>query len=96
VPFGIFTETNNRVLGLSEKPTFKNYANAGIYILKKELINQIPFNSFYNITDLMSKIIENNQVLIHNPIMGYWIDIGQPQDYLNAKEIVKHISNVND
>ncbi len=95
VPFGIFTETEKVITGLKEKPTFTNYANAGIYILKKKLINQIPFNSFYNITDLMSQIIESNQLLIHNPIVGYWIDIGQPQDYLNAKEIVKHLRNGN-
>lgn len=31
------------------------------------------------------------QKVIHNPIIGYWIDIGQHQDYENAKEIVKHI-----
>lgn len=95
VPYGIFTVTENQITGLKEKPIFTNYANAGIYILKKEVINKIPHNSFFNITDLMELLIIENQSVIHNPIVGYWIDIGQHQDYINAQEIIKHIKNGN-
>lgn len=91
VPYGIFTVNKNQVTGLKEKPIFTNYANAGIYILNKEILNKIPHNSFFNITDLMELLIIENQSVIHNPIVGYWIDIGQHQDYLNAQEIIKHI-----
>jgi len=51
----------------------------------------IPKNTFYNITDLMSLLIEQKRTIIHNPIIGYWIDIGQHQDYENAQEIAKHL-----
>jgi len=91
VPYGIFTVAQNKITGLKEKPIFTNYANAGIYILKSEIIEKIPRNTFYNITDLMESLIMSNQSIIHNPIVGYWIDIGQHQDYLNAQEIAKHI-----
>lgn len=95
VPYGIFNIDDNKITGLKEKPVYTNYANAGIYILKTEIINKIPHNSFYNITDLMEKILLEGYSIIHNPIIGYWIDIGQHQDYLNAQEIVKHIRNGN-
>ena len=91
VPFGIFTINENRITGLKEKPVYTNYANAGIYILEKKIIHKIPVNQFYNITDLMEDLIRNGNTVIHNPIVGYWIDIGQHQDYLNAQEIAKHI-----
>lgn len=91
VPFGIFTTDNNRITGLKEKPVYTNYANAGIYILNRKIIKEIPENRFFNITDLMELLIQNNQTVIHNPIIGYWIDIGQHQDYVNAQEIIKHI-----
>lgn len=90
VPFGIFTVDENQITGLKEKPIFTNYANAGIYILNREIINKIPRNSFFNITDLIELQIIESQSVIHNPIVGYWIDIGQHQDYINAQEIVKH------
>ncbi len=91
VPYGIFTESNKKITGLKEKPTITSYANSGIYILNKNLFSLIPENTFFNITDLMNLMIEQNRTIIHNPIIGYWIDIGQHQDYENAQEIVKHL-----
>lgn len=90
VPYGIFSEKNNYIVGLREKPIFTNYANAGIYILNKKFIKKIPKNTFFDITDLLNLLINEKEKIIHNPIIGYWIDIGQPQDYSNAQEIVKH------
>ena len=91
IPYGIFNIENNRIIGLKEKPIYTHYANAGIYILEKKLLQKIPYNSFLNITDLIEQIITENLLIIHNPIVGYWIDIGQKQDYLNAQEIAKHL-----
>ena len=95
VPYVIFTTNEKQITGLKEKPVYTNYANAGIYILNTSVINKVPHNTFYNITDLMEQLIAENQTVIHNPIVGYWIDIGQHQDYKNAQEIVKHIKNGN-
>ncbi|WP_320113081.1 nucleotidyltransferase family protein [Draconibacterium orientale] len=96
VPYGIFTTNDNHeITGLKEKPVYTNYANAGIYILKTDAINEIPQNTFFHITHLMEKLMEKGEKVIHNPIVGYWIDIGQHQDYKNAQEIVKHIANGN-
>lgn len=95
VPYGIFTVDENQITGLKEKPIFTNYASAGIYILNRKIINKIPCNSFFNITDLIELQIIESQSVIHNPIVGYWIDIGQHQDYINAQEIVKHLKNGN-
>lgn len=91
VPYGIFTEENRKITGLKEKPTITSYANSGIYILHKNLFGMIPRDTCFDITDLMNLLIEQNRLIIHNPIIGYWIDIGQHQDYLSAQEIVKHI-----
>lgn len=95
IPYAVFDENEKQINGFIEKPIYTKYANAGIYIFKRELIDLIPKNTFFNITDLMDVIIKKNLKVIHNPIIGYWIDIGQTQDYLNAQEIVKHIKNEN-
>ena len=42
-------------------------------------------------TDLMQNTINNNKTIIHNPLIGYWIDIGNKEDLGKAREIVKHI-----
>jgi len=76
IPYAILKEEDKIVKCFKEKPINTHYANAGIYILNKELINKIPADSFYNMTDLMQNTIDNNKKIIHNPLIGYWIDIG--------------------
>ncbi|MFV0237893.1 MAG: nucleotidyltransferase family protein [Flavobacteriales bacterium] len=90
VPYAIFDTEKNQVIDFREKPTFIYQSNAGIYILNKKLIKEIPKNEFYDITSLMEKIVKRGDKLIYNPILGYWIDIGKPIDYKQAQELIKH------
>lgn len=91
VPYGVFNLEGRNIKGVTEKPTISYYANAGIYLIKKELLKLIPENKFYNATDFMSSLINNNYKVIRYPMSGYWIDIGQHDELERAKEIVKHI-----
>ena len=91
VPYGIFEIDNKKVVALKEKPTYTYYSNAGIYIFKREIINLIPEGEFFDATDFMEKVIAENKTLLHYPIIGYWLDIGNPNDFKKAKEDVAHI-----
>ena len=91
VPYAVFETEENKVVNFKEKPSYVYYSNAGIYILKRELIEKIPKNEFFDITDLMEDLVNEGGKLIHNPITGFWIDIGSPVDYKQAQEFVKHI-----
>lgn len=92
IPYAVFQTENGEVKAFKEKPSYIYHSNAGIYILKKELINKIPKNEFYDITDLMEDLVSKGGKLVFNPILGYWIDIGKPVDYKQAQEFVKHIN----
>lgn len=91
VPYGIFELDGRNIMGLKEKPTYNYYANAGIYLMKKEIINLIPDNVFYDATDLMDELIKINRKVIRFPLTGYWIDIGKYEDYKKAQDFVKHL-----
>lgn len=91
IPYAVFETKGEYVQNFREKPSYIYQSNAGIYILKKELIKEIPKNKFFDITDLMEKIVKENRKLIFNPILGYWIDIGKPVDYDYAKNFIKHL-----
>ena len=91
VPYGIFELAGRDVQGIKEKPTYNYYANAGIYLIKSELLDLIPDNVFYNATDFMEMLIAKNHKVIRYPLTGYWIDIGKPEDYQKAQELVKHL-----
>lgn len=92
VPYAVL-EVNevNTVRSLKEKPRYTYYSNAGIYILKKSLLDMIPEGKFFDITDLMDRVIEMNLKLVTYPINGYWLDIGKHEDFKKAQEDIKHI-----
>ncbi len=91
IPYAILEEEKGAIKDFKEKPTKTHYANAGIYLIKKEMIKAIPKNEFYNSTDLLQEMINSGKKVIHNSLIGYWIDIGKHEDLKRAQEIVKHI-----
>lgn len=91
VPYGIFNVNEDKITGLSEKPTYNYYANAGIYLIKKNMLNLIPEDTFFNATDLIELFISQNKKVVRFPIHGYWIDIGNKDEYAKAQDIVKHL-----
>lgn len=91
VPYGIMEIEENKIMGIREKPTYNYYANAGVYLIKEEYLKLIPSGTFFNATDFMELMIEKGLHVVRFPIIGYWIDIGNKEDYLKAKEIVKHL-----
>lgn len=92
IPYAIFETDGNQVTDFKEKPSKIYHANAGIYILKKELIREIPKNTFFDITDLMENLVRAGGKLVYSPILGYWIDIGKPADYKQAKDFVSYLT----
>ena len=91
VPYGIFDLEGRNIQGLIEKPTYNYYANAGIYLIKRSALDEIPGDTFFNATDLIEKLIAENKKVIRFPLNGTWIDIGNPQEYQKANELVKHM-----
>ena len=91
VPYGIFELEGRNIEGVCEKPIYNYYANGGIYLIKRELLEEIPDNSFFNATDFMEMLVCEKKNVIRFPLTGYWIDIGKHEDYQRAQEIVKHL-----
>ncbi len=91
VPYGIFNVKDSEITGLTEKPTYNYYANAGIYLMKRELLKLIPEDTFFNATDLIELLISKNKKVVRFPIHGYWIDIGNKDEYAKAQDLVSHL-----
>lgn len=91
VPYGIFNVKDDDIIGLTEKPTYNYYANAGIYLVKRAILDLIPKDTFFNATDLIEMLISQNRKVVRFPLHGYWIDIGNKDEYAKAQDIVKHL-----
>jgi dTDP-glucose pyrophosphorylase len=92
VPYAVIETEDSVVMSLKEKPTYTYYSNAGIYLFNAQILNDIPKNEFCNATDVLDKAILDQRKIISYPILGYWLDVGKPEDYLKAQEDIKHIS----
>lgn len=91
IPYAVLETEKERVKSFKEKPTYTYYSNGGIYLIRKELLDLIPENEFYNATDLMETLIKNGKNVNSYPLRGYWLDIGKHEDFKKAQEDFKHI-----
>mgnify|MGYP003440289250 CR=1 FL=1 len=91
IPYGILELEGRNIKGLLEKPKYNYYVNAGIYLIQKSVLSEIPENEFFNATDLIEKLIVKGKSVIRYPLDGTWIDIGQYSELEKAKNLVKHM-----
>lgn len=89
VPYAIMRMKGGMVKGLEEKPTFNYFANAGVYILKRSLVEKIPEGEFLDAPDFISSLIAEGRRVGCYPFDGTWIDIGSPDDYRYADELMR-------
>lgn len=91
IPYAVLETEQGEVKSFKEKPTYTYYSNGGIYLIKRALLKFIPKNKFYNATDLMEDLIQNNKKVISFPFSGYWLDIGKHEDFEKAQNDINHI-----
>jgi NDP-sugar pyrophosphorylase family protein len=91
VPYAVMETQDKKVIGFKEKPTYTHYSNAGIYLMKKEVIDLIPKNQAFNATDLMEQLIQEGKKVVAYPLVGYWLDIGKHEDFNKAQIDIKNI-----
>ena len=79
IPYGVCEIENGGVLrDIREKPEYDFLVNTGMYILDASVLNDIPKNRFYNITDLISDYIEKKEKIGVYPVSEKsWLDMGQ-------------------
>ncbi|MBC7744361.1 MAG: nucleotidyltransferase family protein [Flavobacterium sp.] len=92
IPYAVLETVEHFVTAFKEKPSYTYYSNGGIYLMKFELKRLLAKGCFFNATDMMDLIIaEKNQIMVHYPLLGYWLDIGKYSDYTKAQEDIRHI-----
>ena len=86
IPYGVIeTGDNGLMKGISEKPDMSYMINTGVYILEPQLINEIPTDTFYHITDLIEKVRGKGGRIGCFPVSEKsWTDIGDWNEYLKT------------
>ena len=79
IPYGVVEiNKDSCVKQMMEKPEYNFLVNTGMYILEPEILEDIPKDAFYHITDLINQYIEKGENIGVYPISeGSWLDMGQ-------------------
>lgn len=87
----VITDRDGRITQFLEKPgwgeVFSDTVNTGIYILEPEVLNYFaPGQKFDFSKDLFPILLREKQPLFGVSLSGYWCDIGNLQQYVQAHQ----------
>lgn len=88
--FGIArVDDEMRITEFKEKPkpeeVFSNLINAGVYVLQKDVLADVPKNTFYDFSkDLVPRLMSEGRRIQGYQVDGIWMDVGRPRDLLRA------------
>lgn len=90
IPYGICEiEKNGLLTNITEKPEYDFLVNTGMCILKKNVLELIPEDTVFHITDLAKCIRDNGGKVGVYPINEKsWIDVGQWEEYKKSVKLL--------
>ena len=90
----VHVDAAGNIIGVDEKPEFKLEIVAGIYVIKPKLFRHIPDGQYYGMDTLIKSMIEAQEPVSRYLIREYWLDIGQVDDYSQARtEYAQHFAD---
>jgi NDP-sugar pyrophosphorylase family protein len=87
IDYGVLeTDQLNALTGFLEKPSKRFEVSMGVYMVSKKILDYIPLNSPYGFDNLMLEMLKDRKPVRVRSFNGYWLDIGRPDDYMQAIE----------
>lgn len=88
IPYGvIYSKENGIVEKMEEKPSRNYFINTGMYIINPDIINLIPKNVVFHMTDLTDKAIQEGfKVGIYPVSEDSFLDMGQFEEMKKMEE----------
>ena len=89
IPLGVLElGEENIILDYKEKPTFHNPVSMGIYCCSPKILDYLPNGQRFDLPDLVMALLADGQCVRSYPHPGYWLDIGNHDDYELAQDLV--------
>jgi len=92
IPYAVLETIDGKIKSLKEKPEYTYYSNGGVYLMKREMLQHIPQNTYFNSTDLMESLIIQKFKVISYPFSGYWLDVGKHEDFEKAQTDILNLN----
>ncbi len=87
IDYGVLeTDSLGNLIGFTEKPKNQYQVSMGIYMANKKILQFIREGIPYGFDNLMLDLIKAKHKVNVINYDGYWLDIGRPDDYIEAIE----------
>lgn len=87
IDYGVLEiDADGYLSGFSEKPKSKYLVSMGVYMASRRIMDFIPEGQSYGFDNLMIDLMAAGQPAAVRKFDGYWLDIGRPDDYMQAIE----------
>lgn len=87
IDYGVLeTSADRRLTGFREKPKTEYEVSMGVYMVSRKAIETVPADTPYGFDNLMLALIAEEKNVSVRRFDGYWLDIGRPDDYVQAIE----------
>lgn len=88
VPYGVIESDGLRVTSMVEKPAYRYFINAGIYVLSPQILNAVAPGQRIDMPTLLEQQMAADKPVNMFPVHEYWLDIGRMEDFQRAQDEV--------
>lgn len=91
IPFGVVELSGSSIIGVKEKPAYREFVNAGIYVLDPDTLDVVEAHAYLDMPSLFELLRARGDGTVAYPLHEYWRDIGARHDLEMARhEFAEH------
>jgi len=87
-PYGVIEVDGERITGIVEKPVETYVVSAGIYAIQPSALDVIPYNSFFDIPDLVNRLLADGRPVGAYHFTDDWLAIDRIDQLEDAARIL--------
>jgi NDP-sugar pyrophosphorylase family protein len=85
IPFGVIELEGNRIVAMQEKPVYRDFVNAGVYVLEPSIVDSVSPSERLDMPDLVGEWLSRRKVFAY-PLHESWRDLGRIEDLERARQ----------
>lgn len=93
VPYGVIESDGLRITSMVEKPSYRYFINAGIYVLSPAILTSLARGHKVDMPTLLEQQLARGLTVNMFPVQDYWLDIGRLEDFQRAQSEITGLFN---
>jgi NDP-sugar pyrophosphorylase family protein len=87
-PYGVIQVEDGRITGIVEKPSVTDTVSAGIYAIQPSALDVIPEGQFFDMPDLINRLVATGRTVGVYPFAGEWLAIDRIEQLEDAARLL--------